>query len=61
MLNTQAVIQSNLDALNLTQIIKETTRYNHKSVNMGTLIDIILTNLPSKYTSAVSAITASKI
>ena len=27
--------------------------YNPKSVNMGTLIDIILTNLPSKYTSAV--------
>ena len=33
--------------------IKEPTRYNPKSVNMGTLIDIILTNLPSKYTSAV--------
>jgi hypothetical protein len=27
--------------------------YNPKSVNTGTLIDIILTNLPSKYTSAV--------
>ncbi|KAM9490028.1 uncharacterized protein ACWYII_002848 isoform 7-T7 [Salvelinus alpinus] len=42
--------------LQLTQImsiIKEPTRYNPKSVNMGTLIDIILTNLPSKYTSAV--------
>ena len=37
----------------LTQIINEPTRYNHKSVNRGTLIDIILTNLPSKYTSAV--------
>ena len=53
MLNTPAVLQSKLDALNLTQIIKEPTRYNPKSVNMGTLIDIILTNLPSKYTSAV--------
>ena len=37
----------------ISQIIKEPTRYNPKSVNMGTLIDIILTNLPSKYTSAV--------
>ena len=52
MLNTPAVLQSKLDALNLTQI-KVPTRYNPKSVNMGTLIDIILTNLPSKYTSAV--------
>jgi hypothetical protein len=53
MLNTPAVLQSKLDALNLTQIIKEFTRYSPKSVNMGNLIDIILTNLPSKYTSAV--------
>ncbi|CDQ63256.1 unnamed protein product [Oncorhynchus mykiss] len=53
MLNTPAVLQSKLGALNLTQIIKEPTRYNPKSVNMVTLIDIILTNLPSKYTSAV--------
>jgi hypothetical protein len=53
MLNTQAVLQSKLDALNLTQIINEPTRYNPNSVNMGTLIDIILTNLPSKYTSVV--------
>ena len=53
MLNTPAVLQSKLDALNLTQIIKETTRYNLKSVNMGTLIDIILTNLHYKYTSDV--------
>ena len=37
----------------LTQIIKETTRYNPKSITMGTLLDIILTNLPSKYISAV--------
>jgi hypothetical protein len=44
---------SKLDALNLTQIFKVPTRYNPKSVNMGTLIDIILTNLPSTYTSAV--------
>ena len=43
MLNTPAVLQSQLDALNLTQIIKEPTRYNPKSVNMATLIDIILT------------------
>ena len=53
MLNTPAVLQSKLDALNFTQIIKEPTRYNPKSVNMGTFIDIILTNLPSKHTSAV--------
>ena len=53
MLNTPAILQSKLDALNLTQIIKEPTRYNTKSVNKGTLIDVILTNWPSKYTSAV--------
>ena len=53
MLNNPAVLQSKLDALNLTQMINEPTRYNPKSVNTGTLIDIILTNLPSKYTSAV--------
>ena len=49
MLNIPGILQSKLDALNLTQI----TRYNPKSVNTGTLIDIILTNSPSKYTSAV--------
>jgi hypothetical protein len=53
MLNTPAILQSKLDALNLTQIINESTRYNSKSVNTGTLIDVILTNSPSKYTSAV--------
>jgi hypothetical protein len=53
MLNTPAALQSKLDALNFTQIIKEPSRYNPKSVNMGTLLDIILTNLPSKSTSAV--------
>jgi hypothetical protein len=53
MLNTPAVLQSKLDALKLTQIINESTRYNPKSINTGTLIYIILTNLPSKYTSAV--------
>ena len=53
MLNTKAILQSKLDALNLTQMINEPTRYNPKYVNMGTIIDIILTNLPSKYTSAV--------
>jgi hypothetical protein len=53
MLNNPAILQSKLDALNLTQIIKEPTRYNPKFVNMVSLIDIILTNLPSKYTSAV--------
>ena len=52
MLNPLAVLQSKLDALNLTEMINEATRYNPKSVNMGTLTDIILTNLPSKYTSA---------
>ena len=50
MLNSPAVLQSTLHALNLVQMIKEPTRYNPKYVNMGT---IILTNLPSKYTSAV--------
>ena len=53
MLNTPAIIQSKIDYLNLTQIVKKPTRYNPKSVNTGTLIDIILTNLSSKYTSAV--------
>ena len=53
MLNTPAILQSKLDALNLTQIINEPTRYHPKALNTGTLIDIILTNLPSKYTSAV--------
>ena len=53
MLNTPVILQSKLDDLNPTQIIKEPTRYNPRSENMGTLIDIILTNLPSKYTSAV--------
>ena len=51
MLNTPDALQFKVDALNLTQIIKEPTRYNPKSVNSGTLIDI-LTNLSSKYTSA---------
>ena len=53
MLNTPAVLQFKIHALNLTQIIKEPTRYNPKSVNVSTLIEIILTNMPSKYTSAV--------
>ena len=53
MLNTPAILQSKLDAFNLTQMINEPTRYNPKSVNTGTLIDIILTYWPSKYTSAV--------
>ena len=53
MLNTPAILQSNLDALNLIQIINEPTRYNPNSVSKGTLIDVILTNWPSKYTSAV--------
>ena len=44
MLNTPAVLGSKLDALNLTQIIKEPTRYNLKSIKMGAIIDIILTN-----------------
>ena len=34
-------------------MIKEPTRYNPKSVTMGTLLDITLTDLPSKYTYAV--------
>jgi hypothetical protein len=53
MLNTPAVLQSKIDALNLTQMIKEPTRYISKSVTIGILLDIILTNLRSKYTSAV--------
>jgi hypothetical protein len=48
MLNTPAILQSKLDALNLTEIIMEPTRYNITSLNTCTLIDIILTNLPSK-------------
>ena len=53
MLNTPAILQSQFDALNLTQMINEPTKYKPAAVNTGTLIDIILTNLPSKYTSAV--------
>ena len=34
-------------------MMNEPTRYHPKAVTMCTLIDIILTNLPSKYTSAV--------
>ena len=44
MLNT---LQSKLYVLNFTKIINKPTRYNPKSVNTGTLIDI-LTNLHSK-------------
>jgi hypothetical protein len=33
--------------------LRTSNMYNPKSVNTGTLIDIILTNLPSKYTTAV--------
>ena len=39
MLNTPGVLQSKLDALNLTQMINEPTRYNPKSVTMGTILD----------------------
>ncbi|CDQ76585.1 unnamed protein product [Oncorhynchus mykiss] len=53
MRNTPSILQSKVDALNLTQIINEPTRYNPKFVNTGTVIDIIQTNSPSKYTSAV--------
>ena len=53
MINTPAILQSKLEALNLTQMINEPNRYHPKAANTGTLIDIILTNLPSKYTSAV--------
>ena len=53
MLNTPAILQSKLDVLNLTQIIKEPTRYNPKSTTMGSLLDFILTNFLSKYTNAV--------
>ena len=53
MLNIPAILQSNLNNLNLTQSINEPTSYNPKSINTGTLIDIMLTNLPSKYTYAV--------
>ena len=35
------------------KLIKDPTRHNPKSVNTGTHIDIILTILPSKYSSAV--------
>jgi hypothetical protein len=52
-LTPPAILKSKIDALNLTQIIKEPTRYNPKSLNTETLVDIILTNLPSKYTFAV--------
>ena len=53
MFNTPAILQSKLDALNLTQMIYEPTRYNPKFLNTDNIIDIILTISPSKYTSAV--------
>ena len=53
MLKTPAILQSKLDALNLTEMINEPTSYNPKSINTGTIIHIILTNRPSKYTTAV--------
>jgi hypothetical protein len=63
MLNTTAILQSKLDALNLTQIINEPTKYNSKSVNTGTLIDVILNNSPSNtpllFSIKISEITAS--
>ena len=45
-------IQAEADCLSY-QWSQLPTRYNPKSVNIGTLIDIILTNSPSKYTFAV--------
>jgi hypothetical protein len=53
MLNPPNTLLSKLDDLNLMQIINEPTRYNTKSADKGTLIDIALTNLPSKFSSAV--------
>lgn len=53
MLNPPAILLSKLDALNLTQIINEPTRFNLKLATKGTLIDVALTNLPCKYSSAV--------
>lgn len=53
MLNPPLSLQLQLDALNLSQIINAPTRFQSKSMDNGTLIDVILTNIPSKYTSAV--------
>jgi hypothetical protein len=50
MIDTPAILQSELDAFNLTQIIKEPTLYNPKSLTMGTLIDVILTNVCNGFT-----------
>ena len=40
------------DSVNLTQLIDSPTRLNHKNPSKSTLLDIILTNKPHKYTYA---------
>lgn len=46
-------LQLQLDALNLSQIVRAPTRFNTKTMESGSLIDIILTNRPERYTSGV--------
>lgn len=53
MLSPPHSVQLQLDALNLCQIVQTPTRFNSKSMENGTLIDVILTNMPDKYTPAV--------
>uniref|UniRef100_A0A3B1JMQ8 Reverse transcriptase domain-containing protein n=1 Tax=Astyanax mexicanus TaxID=7994 RepID=A0A3B1JMQ8_ASTMX len=53
MLNPPDIVQQQFDALNLSQIISESTRPNLKSPSSSTLLDLILTNTPSNYQSGV--------
>ena len=48
--NSPSTIKEACANLNLTQLIKEFTRPNLKNLDRSTLIDIILTNRPHKYT-----------
>lgn len=55
MLNLPTTVQLQLDALNLSQIIDAPNRFNnmHPEKENGTLLDVILTNRPTRYTSSV--------
>lgn len=55
MLNPPTTVQLQLDALNLSQIFDARTRFNnmHPEKENGTLLDVILTNRPTRYTSSV--------
>lgn len=53
MINLPDLVIQQFDALNLFQLITEPTRHKLKSPSSATLINIILTNTPSKYQTGV--------